>query len=105
MSLSVHIESDEGCKKCSERRPQKSLFEVGIRYNLATGNFRRIVMRFETLNIVMITYFAVLVAGVIGYISNIVKLIHLAGGSIEAMFVLRAIGVFVPPFGGVMGWL
>ena len=40
-----------------------------------------------------------------GYVANIVKLIGMLNGSVTAMFVARAIGLFVPPVGSVMGFM
>lgn len=47
---------------------------------------------------------AVLLAGIIGWCANIVKMTGIADG-ITSWLVLRAMGVLVPPLGAVLGWL
>lgn len=49
------------------------------------------------------TILLVIVAGAIGWVLNIVKLIGTAD-VITGMFVARCIGIFVPPLGAVLGW-
>jgi hypothetical protein len=53
-----------------------------------------------------LTYFAVVIGLVIGWIMNIVALV---GGPELAQWttleVLRVVGIFVAPLGGVLGWL
>ncbi|MBO9437298.1 hypothetical protein J7354_01360 [Sulfitobacter sp. R18_2] len=44
----------------------------------------------------------------IGWVMNIVKLISFAGGAFagnEIEIILRAVGIFAAPLGGVAGWL
>lgn len=43
-------------------------------------------------------------AGAVGWVWNIIKLIAIAGGDISAMFVLRIIGVFLAPLGSILGF-
>lgn len=49
-------------------------------------------------------FFLVVIAGVVGWIANIVKLIGLVGGDITTMFVLRVVGIFAAPFGAILGF-
>jgi hypothetical protein len=53
-----------------------------------------------------LTYFAAVIGLVIGWIMNIVALV---GGPELAQWttleVLRVVGIFVAPLGGVLGWL
>ena len=46
---------------------------------------------------------AIGIAGVIGYCWNIVKIMPLQGFSGELL--IRVAGIFLPPLGGVLGWL
>ena len=44
-------------------------------------------------------------AGVGGWVANIVKLIGMDLGGITGMLIARAVGIFVPPLGAVLGFL
>lgn len=39
-----------------------------------------------------------------GWIANVVKLVGLLGGEITAMFIARIVGIFMAPFGAVLGF-
>lgn len=41
----------------------------------------------------------------VGWVINIIDIVHAIAGPITGMFLLRLIGVFVAPLGGVLGWL
>ena len=45
------------------------------------------------------------VFGVGGWIANIVKLVSMTLDPITALVIVRAIGIFVPPLGAVLGYL
>ena len=45
------------------------------------------------------------VAGVIGWIINFAKLIGIMHADISSEFILRIIGLFVLPFGSIMGYM
>jgi hypothetical protein len=47
----------------------------------------------------------VVLAGLGGWIANIVKLVAAADGGITAMLIVRIVGVFFAPLGAVMGYL
>lgn len=53
---------------------------------------------------IMIFYVAVFLAGVYGWVHNIVLIAHSDFGHLTGMFVLRCIGVFVAPLGAVLGF-
>lgn len=57
-------------------------------------------MKVTSLVIVLIWFL-----GVGGWIANIVKLVGAAGGDVNAMLVIRAVGVFLAPLGSVLGFL
>ena len=43
--------------------------------------------------------------GIIGWMMNIVDLAHMNLAHITGMFVLRVIGIFIPPLGAVLGFV
>lgn len=43
------------------------------------------------------------VAGAVGWIANLVKLIGIIDGGVTGMMILRAIGVLVVPLGAILG--
>jgi hypothetical protein len=47
----------------------------------------------------------VLVAAVVGWVANIVKLVGLIGDPVSGELVIRAIGVFFAPLGAILGFL
>ena len=47
----------------------------------------------------------VAIAGIVGWISNLVQLFHASFDPLTGMVVLRIIGVFIPPLGSVLGYL
>jgi hypothetical protein len=53
---------------------------------------------------IMMIYVAVFLAGVYGWVHNIVLIAHSDFGHLTGMFVLRCIGVFVAPLGAVLGF-
>jgi hypothetical protein len=53
----------------------------------------------------LIIFFAVVaVAGIGGWIANIVKLASMTFDPVTGMLVLRAIGVFLAPLGAILGY-
>lgn len=53
-------------------------------------------------------WIAVAIALVVGWVLNIVALFGLASApvtEVTLMFILRVVGIFVPPLGGVLGYL
>lgn len=48
-------------------------------------------------------WFALVLAIGIGYVMNIVALCH-SGAAITTEFVLRVVGLFVPPLGAILGY-
>ncbi len=40
----------------------------------------------------------------IGWIMNIVKFIGMLGGDVSSWFIARAVGIFLAPLGGVLGY-
>jgi len=49
-------------------------------------------------------YLIVGLAGVVGWVMNIVDIVNSDFSSITGMLVVRIIGVFVPPLGAVLGY-
>lgn len=46
----------------------------------------------------------VVFAGVIGWVMNIIDIVHAVSDPITGMFVLRCVGIFVAPLGAVLGY-
>ena len=49
-------------------------------------------------------WFAFLVAAFIGWFMNIFAIFGMIDGGFTAMFVARLVGIFVFPFGAILGW-
>lgn len=60
---------------------------------------------FTLIEMIYVGFALLIVVGVGGWISNIVKLIGMDFGVITGMLIVRAIGVVVAPLGSVMGFL
>jgi len=45
------------------------------------------------------------IAGAIGWVLNIIELVHSLTGPITAMFIARCVGVIIPFLGAVLGYL
>ena len=60
-------------------------------------------MNNKQVGIFYVGYLLVVVALIIGWVMNILKIV--AWEESMGMLVVRAIGVFIGPLGGVMGWL
>ena len=53
-----------------------------------------------------IVYMAVVVAGVAGWIMNLIDVVHLAvaNSPVTTMFAVRILGIFAFPLGALLGW-
>jgi hypothetical protein len=51
-----------------------------------------------------LAWLVLLLGLVIGWVMNIIDIVHGLGGPITAMFVARLVGVFALPLGGVLGY-
>lgn len=56
----------------------------------------------DTATALLIAAIVVLFAG--GWIANIVKLVGMLDGELTAMFIARIVGIFVAPFGSILGF-
>jgi competence protein ComGC len=45
------------------------------------------------------------IAGAYGWVTNIIKLVDTVNDTVTGLFIVRAIGIFVPPLGAVMGFI
>jgi len=52
-----------------------------------------------------LTYLVVIPILVVGWIFNVLAIWHTMDGSLTAKLILRCIGVFVFPVGGILGYL
>ena len=53
---------------------------------------------------VLYVFVAAFIFGVVGWISNLITLIHTTDMQITTMFVLRIVGLFLFPLGAVLGY-
>ena len=53
----------------------------------------------------ILVYLSAIVALVLGWVFNIVQLVTLSSGAINALFVIKVVGIFVAPLGAVLGWI
>ena len=54
---------------------------------------------------VKISIFVIAIAGLCGWIANIVKFLGMLDGGVTAMFIARIAGVFIAPLGAVLGFV
>lgn len=52
-----------------------------------------------------ITIFIIVIAGAIGWILNVIKVTALFDNPVDAMFVLRCVGILLAPLGAVLGYM
>ncbi len=54
----------------------------------------------------VLAWFCLIIGGLIGYVMNIIAIVHAvsADAPIHAMFIARCVGVFAFPLGGILGW-
>jgi hypothetical protein len=50
-------------------------------------------------------YLALILAGILGWIMNLVAVIHAIGGPLDAELVIRIVGLFLFPLGAIMGYI
>ena len=53
----------------------------------------------------MLLWIAAFIALAVGWVMNIVTIAHIMAEPITGMFVLRVVGIFVAPLGGVLGYI
>lgn len=52
-----------------------------------------------------LTFIILWVAGIAGWIMNIIQVIKMADAGFTAMFVLKIVGIFAAPLGAILGWI
>jgi hypothetical protein len=57
------------------------------------------------MRIIVIVWVAAVIFIATGWVMNIMSIFHTAEANITGVFILRCIGVFVFPVGGILGWL
>ena len=60
-------------------------------------------MQYALFTILM--WIAVMIALAVGWVMNIFAIAHIMAEPITGMFVLRVVGIFVAPLGGVLGYI
>ena len=54
---------------------------------------------------IRIVWFAIVLAGLWGWIFNVVKIVDTVNDPIAGMFILRCIGILVVPLGAILGFM
>jgi hypothetical protein len=61
------------------------------------------------MKLAFLVWLVLAVAGVGGWIANIVKVVHMGMpvdvGHATVLFVLRIVGIFIPPLGAILGYI
>lgn len=52
-----------------------------------------------------VTYAAVAIAALAGWVMNIITIAHSSFDVLTGMLILRIVGIFVGPIGAILGWL
>lgn len=47
---------------------------------------------------------AFLIFMIIGWFMNVFDLLHMVGGEVTTLFILRVVGLVVAPLGSILGW-
>lgn len=55
--------------------------------------------------VALLAYFLILIALILGWILNLVKLFGIVNDPINGMFILRCIGIPFAPLGSILGYL
>ena len=53
----------------------------------------------------MLAIIGLWIAGIVGWVMNIITLYHMSFATINGELVLRLVGIFVAPIGSIMGFL
>lgn len=61
-------------------------------------------MNFNAAITILFIYWTLIIVLIIGHIINIVKFVGMLGGEITMLFVARALGLFAPGLGAIMGY-
>jgi hypothetical protein len=67
-------------------------------------NYEGIKMKMKGFTLVELVIVLVLLFGIVGWVWNIVKLIGMTLDPITGLLIVRAVGIFVPPVGAVVGY-
>ena len=51
-----------------------------------------------------IAILSVFILAAVGWVMNIVEVVHLVNDPITGMFILRCVGIIIIPLGAVLGW-
>lgn len=57
------------------------------------------------MRVIVIVWAAVVIFIATGWVMNVISIFHTAEATFTGIFILRCIGVFVFPVGGILGWL
>jgi len=54
---------------------------------------------------IVVAYLLIIVTMVVGWVMNLVQVVHMGTEAITGLFILKCVGVIVPPVGAVLGYL
>ena len=57
------------------------------------------------MRVVVIVWLAAIIVLITGWVMNVISIFHTAEAPMTGVFILRCIGVVVPPIGGILGWI
>lgn len=57
------------------------------------------------MQITSITFIAVWVAAVVGWVANIVQVVPMINDTITGMLILKIVGIFAGPLGSILGYI
>lgn len=58
---------------------------------------------FTIVELLMIPIFLIVIAMLVGWVANIVQIVHTISDPITGLFILKCVGILVAPVGGVLG--
>lgn len=58
----------------------------------------------KTIGGMAIVWLLIVIAAAIGWVMNIITLIGIINDPITGIFIMRVVGIFVPPLGAVLGY-
>lgn len=66
---------------------------------------QRVIKDFHMPLLIIALFIVVLITAFIGWVLNIVQVIHVIAEPVTGLFVIKCIGVLMAPLGAVLGWI
>jgi hypothetical protein len=51
-----------------------------------------------------VVWVGIWIAAIIGWVANIIQVIHLTSGPVTTLFILKCVGILAAPLGSILGW-